>query len=212
MKKVLLSLFSLLWMWQGVAFERSARPVEGQKCALVCGAGGFIGTHMVTRLKEEGYWVLGVDIKVPQFSDSDADCFIKADLRNPARLERIFTKISVPFDEVYQFAANMGGMGFISSHDAEIMHDSALINLNVLEWSRNHKAKKIFIRQVRVSTQKEIKLTQIIQCVKSVLPIQLNQTPNMGGRSSLVRGSIRRMRAIMGWIRGLPACITSLVR
>jgi nucleoside-diphosphate-sugar epimerase len=107
------------------------------KFALVLGAGGFIGSHMVRRLKDEGYWVRGVDLKYPEFSDSSANEFILGDLRNPTVVNKV---ISCPpdiqaFDEIYQFAADMGGAGFVftGSHDAEIMHNSASINLNVLE-------------------------------------------------------------------------------
>jgi GDP-D-mannose 3', 5'-epimerase len=116
-----------------------------QKTALVCGAGGFIGYHLVKRYKEEGYWVRGADIKYPEFGTTYADEFIIADLRCPDQV-KVAVSLQSPsrsFDEVCQLAANMGGMGFISFHDAEIMHDSALINLNVLEESRKTKAKKI---------------------------------------------------------------------
>lgn len=102
-----------------------------QKKALVCGAGGFIGSHMAKRLKKEGYWVLGVDLKKPEYSATAADEFILGDLRDEAFVKKI---LSQPFDEVYQFAADMGGAGFIftGAHDADIMHNSASINLNVL--------------------------------------------------------------------------------
>lgn len=115
-----------------------------QKTVLICGAGGFIGHHLVERYKKEGYWVRGVDIKYPEFEVTIADEFVVADLRFPEGVNLAFDNMSTPFDEVIQLAANMGGMGFISSHDAEIMHDSALINLNVLEKSRVTGAKKIF--------------------------------------------------------------------
>jgi GDP-D-mannose 3',5'-epimerase len=123
--------------------------------ALVLGAGGFIGSHMVRRLKREGYWVRGVDLKRPEFSSTEADEFIQGDLTDPLFVERIlrytgstgnFYKQDVPrkywhpFHEVYQFAADMGGAGFIftGENDAEIMHNSATINLNVL-----HEQKKL---------------------------------------------------------------------
>lgn len=117
---------------------------EHQKSVLICGAGGFIGYHLTLRYKEEGYWVRGVDIKYPQFGPNLADEFIIADLRYPKGIHKAFEGIEKPFDEVCQLAANMGGMGFISSHDSEIMHDSALINLNVLEASRQTGVGKIF--------------------------------------------------------------------
>ncbi|MDA8753890.1 NAD-dependent epimerase/dehydratase family protein [Candidatus Marinimicrobia bacterium] len=113
------------------------------KKVLVCGAGGFIGGHLVKSLKNKGNEVIGVDIKEHEYTKSVADEFIKGDLRDPH-----FTKelISYPFDEVYQLAADMGGAGFIFSgeNDADIMHNSAMINLNVVEASVKAKVKKIF--------------------------------------------------------------------
>lgn len=112
-----------------------------QKKALICGAGGFIGHHLVNKYKAEGFWVRGVDIKNPEYSNTKADEFILADLRFPEGAKRALE--GGPFDEVCQLAANMGGMGFISTHDAEIMHDSALINLTVLDECRRTNVKKI---------------------------------------------------------------------
>ena len=114
-----------------------------KKKALVCGAGGFIGSHLVKKLKKEGFWVRGVDIKKPEFSKTEADDFIVGDLRNPTVCKRVF---SYPFDEVYQLAADMGGAGYIFSgeHDADVMHNSAQINLNALHFGRLAKIKKIF--------------------------------------------------------------------
>jgi nucleoside-diphosphate-sugar epimerase len=107
------------------------------KTALVLGAGGFIGSHMVKRLKAEGYWVSGVDLKEPEFSQSQADEFTLMDLRDPMSVNKaLHCQISnSTFDEVYQFAADMGGAGFVftGEHDADIMHNSATINLNVLD-------------------------------------------------------------------------------
>jgi nucleoside-diphosphate-sugar epimerase len=108
------------------------------KTALVLGAGGFIGGHMVKRLKSEGYWVRGVDLKLPEFSQSPADEFILGDLRqhDVARNAITLHKNQKAFDEIYQFAADMGGAGFVftGENDAEIMHNSATINLNILEF------------------------------------------------------------------------------
>ncbi|RKZ68735.1 MAG: NAD-dependent dehydratase, partial [Gammaproteobacteria bacterium] len=113
------------------------------KKILVCGAGGFIGGHLVKRLKNEGAWVRGVDIKHPEFNESSADEFISGDLRNPQLCEQV---IDTQFDEVYQLAADMGGAGFLftGEHDAEIMHNSALINLNVLDTCRKKEVENIF--------------------------------------------------------------------
>lgn len=116
-----------------------------QKTALVCGGGGFIGHHMIKRYKQEGYWVRGVDLKLPEFEPTDADDFLLLDLREESGAKKaLFLEDQRSFDEVVQLAANMGGMGYISTHDAEIMHDSALINLQVLEQSRQTGAKQIF--------------------------------------------------------------------
>ena len=108
--------------------------------ALVLGAGGFIGSHMVKRLKNEGFWVRGVDLKFPEFSITCADEFLIRDLRNQDSVKEVI-ELSGPsfvFDEIYQFAADMGGAGFVftGEHDADIMHNSATINLNVLDNQR----------------------------------------------------------------------------
>jgi len=125
---------------------------ERKKTALVLGAGGFIGSHMVRRLRSEGYWVRGVDLKYPEYSATVADEFIRGDLTDPRLVERVvefkgqlgnFYK-SVPseyidtFDEIYQYAADMGGAGFVFSgdNDSEIMSNSASININLLEAQR----------------------------------------------------------------------------
>jgi nucleoside-diphosphate-sugar epimerase len=119
------------------------------KTALVLGAGGFIGSHMVKRLKKEGYWVRGVDLKHPEFSDTEADEFVLGDLRDKSFVERVIQykgeqgnfydsvpyRYILPFHEIYQFAADMGGAGFIftGENDADIMQNSASINLNLLD-------------------------------------------------------------------------------
>ena len=100
------------------------------KRALVCGAGGFIGGHLVKKLKREGYWVRAVDIKLHEWSpNAGADEFLQLDLRVKANCEQALTRPAGQFDEVYQLAADMGGMGFIHSAETEIMYNSALINL-----------------------------------------------------------------------------------
>ncbi len=100
------------------------------KKALVCGAGGFIGGHLVKKLKKEGYWVRGVDLKEHEFAPSAADEFLKLDLRREENCIRALT-VNGGFDEVYQLAADMGGMGFIHSAECEIMHNSVLINVHM---------------------------------------------------------------------------------
>jgi nucleoside-diphosphate-sugar epimerase len=122
--------------------------VKYMKTALVLGAGGFIGSHMVKRLKSEGYWVRGVDIKYPEFSETQADEFIIRDLSESDSMNKVILfkgysgnfykeipyKLLDSFDEIYQFAADMGGAGYIftGEHDSQIMENSALINLNLL--------------------------------------------------------------------------------
>ncbi len=106
------------------------------KTAVVFGAGGFIGSHMVKRLKSEGYYVKGLDLKYPEFSDSVADEFMIYDLTNPQLFKEILTyNLTDTFDEIYQYAADMGGAGFIftGDNDAEIMTNSGLINMNLLK-------------------------------------------------------------------------------
>ena len=102
------------------------------KTALVCGAGGFIGGHLVKKLKREGYWVRGVDIKEHEFAPTQADEFLRLDLREEANCRAALTLNGGTFDEVYQLAADMGGMGFIHSAECEIMHNSALINIHMV--------------------------------------------------------------------------------
>ena len=115
------------------------------KRILVCGAGGFIGGAMMKRLKSEGHWVRGVDIKEHEFFNcyEVADEFVVGDLRDPAVCDQVVTE---DIDEIYQFAADMGGAGFIftGNNDADIMHNSAMINLNIAEQSVKKKIKKIF--------------------------------------------------------------------
>jgi GDP-D-mannose 3', 5'-epimerase len=113
------------------------------KSAIVCGAGGFIGGHLVNRLKSEGYWVRGVDLKTNEYGNTNADDFIIGDLRDPRVCESLFDR---PIDEVYQLAADMGGAGYIftGEHDADVMHNSATINLNMVHLSHKFGVKKIF--------------------------------------------------------------------
>lgn len=113
------------------------------KKALVCGAGGFIGSHLVKRLKEEGYWVRGVDLKYPEFSETMADEFVVGDLRNHQVCQQVLDQ---SFDEVYQLAADMGGAGYIftGNNDADLMHNSAMINLNIVDLCHQHQVGKVF--------------------------------------------------------------------
>ena len=152
---------------------------ERQRTALVLGAGGFIGSHMVKRLRSEGYWVRGVDLKRPEFSETEANEFIQGDLRNKHFVERVIqfkgylgnfyhfvaSQYLQPFDEIYQFAADMGGAGFVftGENDADIMHNSVTINLNVLESIREF------------NDYKEINLTKIFYSGSACMYPEHNQ-------------------------------------
>ena len=124
------------------------------KTALVLGAGGFIGSHLVKKLKEEGYWVRGVDLKLPEYWSPKADEFVIGDLRDPKVVSRVMfapeqsdiNGDAKSFDEVYQLAADMGGAGYIftGNNDANVMHNSALINLNVVHEANLKGIKRIF--------------------------------------------------------------------
>ena len=113
------------------------------KSALVLGAGGFIGGHLVKRLKREGFWVRGVDLKFNEHAETEADDFVIADLREPTNVRAVIDR---RFDEVYQLAADMGGAGYIftGEHDADIMHNSATINLNVADAAHKRNIKRVF--------------------------------------------------------------------
>jgi len=114
------------------------------KKALVCGAGGFIASHLVKRLKKDGYWVRGVDLKHPEFSPSAADDFRVLDLRDEKNCRAAVKAPEGVFDEVFQLAADMGGMGFIHSAECEIMRNSALINIHMVHSSANAGVKRYF--------------------------------------------------------------------
>ncbi len=113
------------------------------KKALICGAGGFIGSHLVKKLREKDYWIRGVDLKYPEFSKTQADDFIIGDLRDQGICIHV---VDQAFDEVYQLAADMGGAGYVFTghNDADIMYNSALINLNILEACYKMNVYKIF--------------------------------------------------------------------
>jgi GDP-D-mannose 3',5'-epimerase len=113
------------------------------KKALVLGAGGFIGSHLVNKLKSEGFWVRGADLKNPEFSPTGADDFIIGDLREQEVCRKVLDQ---NFDQVYQLAADMGGAGYIftGENDANVMHNSVLININIVELCVKHKVGKVF--------------------------------------------------------------------
>jgi nucleoside-diphosphate-sugar epimerase len=113
------------------------------KQALVLGAGGFIGGHLVKRLKREGFWVRGVDLKLNEYAETEADDFVVGDLREQDVTRGVIDR---RFDEVYQLAADMGGAGYIftGEHDADVMHNSATINLNVADACHKRTIKRVF--------------------------------------------------------------------
>jgi len=113
------------------------------KKILVCGAGGFIGSHLVEKLKEQGNYVIGVDLHYPVYSSTKADVFYLMDLREQENVRKLITR---GIDEIYQLAADMGGAGYIftGEHDADIMHNSCQINLNILDEMHKKGVKKVF--------------------------------------------------------------------
>ena len=144
------------------------------KTALVCGAGGFIGNHMVKKLKKEGYYVRGVDVKYPEHSVTEADEFICGDLTDQVLAEQVVQplKSEQPFDEIYQFAADMGGAGYIFSgdHDADVMNNSATINLNILRS----------IKEVNKNTQQN-KTKIFFSSSACMYPEHIQMNPNNPG-------------------------------
>ena len=130
------------------------------KTALVCGAGGFIGSHMVKRLKKEGYWVMGVDLKYPEYGETEADIFRVRDLTEKESVEEIMF-IKNGYDIVIQMAADMGGAAYIFSgeNDANVMHNSALINLNVAFFASKYKVGKVLFSSSACAYPQEIQET-----------------------------------------------------
>jgi len=120
-----------------------------KKMAIVTGAGGFIGSHLVKRLKKEGYWIRGIDLKYPEFSKTEADDFIICDLRDQSKIKekRVFgIPIESDIAEVYALAADMGGAGYVFTgcNDADILYNNAMINLNTVEECIKNKIDKVF--------------------------------------------------------------------
>ena len=114
------------------------------KTILVCGAAGFIGNHLVDSLKSQGHYVVGADLKVPSYNETKADKFYTVDLRDQYAVDDLFSAHA--YDEVYQLAADMGGAGYLftGDHDADIMHNSVQINLNILDNCKRYKTGKVF--------------------------------------------------------------------
>jgi GDP-D-mannose 3',5'-epimerase len=124
--------------------SNNGHPMPGIRVVLVCGAGGFIGSHLVTALRDLGYYVIGADIKAPEFAPTDANSFLKVDLTKPDEVESLFN-IAQP-DHVYQLAADMGGADYIFSglNDANVFHNSGLINFNIVAACVKYKVKRVF--------------------------------------------------------------------
>ena len=135
------------------------------KKALVCGGGGFIGSHMVNRLKKEGYFVRAVDIKKPEFEETQADDFVIKDLTLQEDFQSLLLVESEPFDEIYQFAADMGGAGYIftGDNDANLMHNSISINLNILMF------------QNKINLEKNLNKTTIFYSSSACIYPEFNQ-------------------------------------
>jgi nucleoside-diphosphate-sugar epimerase len=136
------------------------------KKVLVCGAGGFIGNHLVNDLKSRGYCVIGIDLEYPQFSETNANKFYQFDLRNEKMLNEVLTS---DISEVYQLAADMGGAGYIftGDNDANIMHNSVLINLNVLNVMVKKNVKKVFYSSSACMYPAEIQSTTNVSLKES---------------------------------------------
>jgi nucleoside-diphosphate-sugar epimerase len=163
--------------------------------ALVCGAGGFIGHHLVKRLKRESFWVRGVDLKYPEFCETAADDFIIGDLRGP---DVCRAAVDDDFDEVYQLAADMGGAGFVftGENDADLMHNSAVINLNMLDACHRRNIKRIFIRHRLVCIRVQPDGSDNPKCSEdSAYPAA--PTANTAGKSSSVKVASRQRNH--GW-------------
>ena len=163
--------------------------MNNNKKAIVCGGGGFIGGHLAKRLKEEGFWVRVVDIvDKHEFWNHDEICdeYISGDLRDPMLVKKVF---DMPFDEAYQLAADMGGAGYIftGENDANVMHNSALVNLNVAHYATLAKVKRIFIHLLLVCILSIINWTPIIQIVRNPQLIQLIRILSTDGKSYLVK-------------------------
>ena len=178
------------------------------KRALVCGAGGFIGGHLVKRLKAEGYWVRGVDIKEHEFHPSVADEFVLGDLREQSVCRKITCDLR--FDELYQLAADMGGAGYIFTceHEAAVMHNSATINLNMVEEAKNSEDSKVFYSSRLVSTPKRLRwIREPWTTGEDRLPSPSGQRVRLG--EALQRASLPLLPAITGSgsHRPLPQCL-----
>ena len=164
---------------------------------LVNGAGGFIGGHLVKRLKDEGHWVRAVDIKQHEYTALPADEFVQADLRDAALVRSVVEGI----DEVYQLAADMGGAGYIftGDHDAAVMHNSATINLNTLEFGVQAGVKRFFYSSSACIYPEHNQRDPRNPNVRKTRHTPRLPTVNTAGRSCSASGCISPTREIMGY-------------
>ena len=172
------------------------------------GAGGFIASHLVKRLKSEGFWVRGADLKRPEYSDSAADEFVVGDLRDP----EVVAKVVSGVEDVYQLAADMGGAGYIftGEHDAAVMHNSALINLNTLQLGTEAGVRRFFYSSSACIYPEFNQMDPLNPiCYGEQSPTPPGRTANMGGRSYLVSDSTCRICATMTFRCASPASIIS---
>ncbi len=181
----------------------------GSKSALVCGAGGFIGSHLVRRLKREGFWVRGVDLKYPEFSETEADDFVIGDLRSQQLCSAVVDR---KFDEVYQLAADMGGAGYIftGEHDADVMHNSATINLNIVDRLPQAQQPQHFLLVfgLHLPGLQSGRPQQPARAPRTV-PIRRRPTANTVGRSSSASDSTSPSRATTACGPAWPGITTS---
>ena len=175
----------------------SSKSMSG-KAALVCGPGGFIGHHLVKRLKREDFWVRGADLTFPRFSETEADDFMIGDLRDPYFVPHVIDR---RFDEIYQLAADMGGAGYIftGEHDADVMHNSASINLNIVHAAHTRNNKRIFYSPSACMYPEYNQLDPDNPNCAVRRPIRLHRTASTDGRSFSANASTSRMAAITAW-------------
>ncbi len=170
------------------------------KTALVCGASGFIGHHLIRKLKKEGYWVRGVGRKSPEFSQTTADEFLFLDLRTQEGCRKALKARNGCVDEVYQLAADMGGIGFISSEECEIMKNNALINIHMIDSAVSEGVKRYFFLPPCVSIGI---CTPVKRNYPKTMPFRPILIINMAGKNFMPNTLSRPIRKNSGSLPGL---------